>query len=192
MRMLDRLRNGLARLRGRLGLGPAPLAADDIRRLGARLRHAGLEPDIEELADLLWLMGRIGQPEPTALKRPGKRAGSVVSDRDQMPPRTDASGTGRPSPTSEPPPAARQHRAAAGLLPDAGRAEGRRSGVPVRSPRSHPLPDALEIGRALRPLHRRVASRRERRLDEETTVSRYADQGIAGEALLTPVLRPAL
>lgn len=66
MQMLERLRNRLARLCVRLGLGPAPLSADDVRRLRARLGHAGLEPDTEELADLLWLMGRIARPEPSA------------------------------------------------------------------------------------------------------------------------------
>jgi formylglycine-generating enzyme required for sulfatase activity len=191
MQMLERLRNRLARLCVRLGLGPAPLSADDVRRLRARLGHAGLEPDTEELADLLWLMGRIARPEPSAPARTGKPDRPSVSDKGQVPPQTDAAGSVPPSPTDEPGRITQPRRDSAGLLPDAGRAEGRRSGVPVRSPRPHPLPDALEIGRALRPLHRRVASRRERRLDEETTVNRYADQGVADDALLIPVLRPA-
>ena len=192
--MQDLLRHWLARLGARLRPGPAPLCDDDIRRLRTKLGRAGLDPSTEELADLLWLAARIGRPEPAAGAAPARGHGDRTATADKA-----DKGAGKhavrdpnqPRQSRKPPRQPRRGRDSARLLPDAGGAAGRRSGVPVRAPRVHPLPNGLEIGRALRPLHRRIPSRREQRLDEESTVNQYADQRAGGDAVLAPVMRPA-
>jgi hypothetical protein len=72
-----------------------------------------------------------------------------------------------------------------GLAPD-GCLGGTVGGLPLRVPAAQALPGALQLGRALRPLMRRVASRTLLQLDEEETVCRIAD-----EQIWMPVLAPA-
>ncbi|MFO5475371.1 MAG: SAV_2336 N-terminal domain-related protein [Dolichospermum sp.] len=59
-------------------------------------------------------------------------------------------------------------------------------GVPFKSPAVAALPNALEIGRSLRPLMRKVPSRIEFVLDEENTAQQIAENDV-----WIPVLKPA-
>ncbi|MDB9490520.1 formylglycine-generating enzyme family protein [Dolichospermum circinale CS-534/05] len=59
-------------------------------------------------------------------------------------------------------------------------------GVPFKSPAVAALPNALEIGRSLRPLMRKVPSRIKFVLDEENTVQQIAENDV-----WIPVLKPA-
>jgi formylglycine-generating enzyme required for sulfatase activity len=169
----------------------APLSAEDIERFRALLHRAGLEPDVEELADVLWLAARTAPPPE---RRTPAGAGQT--------PRSEAAATGSRQTSPDETAEAHQHgagerqtapapQAAARLLPNTAGRPGGRSATPIRAPRAHPLPDGLALGRSLRPLHRRVPSRRDQRLDEDATVTLFAEQGASGHALLTPVLRPA-
>ncbi|GCL37714.1 hypothetical protein SR1949_28250 [Sphaerospermopsis reniformis] len=60
------------------------------------------------------------------------------------------------------------------------------SGVPFKAPAVAALPNALEIGRSLRPLMRKVPSRIKFVLDEENTVQQIAENDV-----WIPVLKPA-
>jgi formylglycine-generating enzyme required for sulfatase activity len=60
------------------------------------------------------------------------------------------------------------------------------SGVPFKSPAVAALPNALEIGRSLRPLMRKVPSRIKFVLDEENTAQQIAENDV-----WIPVLKPA-
>jgi formylglycine-generating enzyme required for sulfatase activity len=60
------------------------------------------------------------------------------------------------------------------------------SGVPFKAPAVAALPNALEIGRSLRPLMRKVPSRIQFVLDEENTVQQIAENDV-----WIPVLKPA-
>src|SRR5579859_882948 len=62
---------------------------------------------------------------------------------------------------------------------------GQAVGRPFRAPVAAALPNALGLGRALRPLAWRVGSRAEAELDESATVQR-----IAAEKIWSPVFRP--
>jgi hypothetical protein len=59
-------------------------------------------------------------------------------------------------------------------------------GVPFKSPAVAALPNALEIGRSLRPLMRKVPSRIKFVLDEENTAQQIAENDV-----WIPVLKPA-
>ncbi|MFM6783252.1 MAG: formylglycine-generating enzyme family protein, partial [Dolichospermum sp.] len=59
-------------------------------------------------------------------------------------------------------------------------------GIPFKSPAVAALPNALEIGRSLRPLMRKVPSRIKFVLDEENTAQQIAENDV-----WIPVLKPA-
>jgi hypothetical protein len=153
-----------------------------IGRLLDVLSAAGEDTDARDVADALWLAAHLS---------PGRNPASTTG-----PPAPEgASGSARPAPfpqgPAEPPP--EPEPAAGPPAPGAGRltvAPARtgapRAATPVRLPAVPALPQAHAITRALRPLRRRVPSRRWAVLDEEATVDRVTDTG-----LWLPVLRPA-
>ncbi|MFD8412820.1 SAV_2336 N-terminal domain-related protein [Streptomyces sp. NPDC059650] len=160
---------------------PAP---PEIRDLAGLLRAAGLDPSAEELADALWLAGRIGPPAPAAAPAGAARPPRRPAPRDQPPPEEG------PPPAVHPPEdpvrlyAARLRGAAAedpAALPGG-------AGVPVRVPGAAALPRILEIQRALRSLqrHRPPGPPTRLVLDEPAT----AEASARALGLVIPVLRP--
>ncbi|MEV0409856.1 SAV_2336 N-terminal domain-related protein [Streptomyces sp. NPDC050448] len=161
---------------------PVPAA---IRDLAALLRAAGLDPTAEELADALWLAGRIGPPGPAA------------PDRDRTaPPRRPRTAGDAPPPEQEPvqpepepedPVRLYASRVLGTVAEDAAEFPGG-AGVPVRVPGAAALPRILEIQRALRALqrHRPPGPPTRLVLDEPAT----AEASARALGLVIPVLRP--
>ncbi|CAM5376947.1 hypothetical protein SALBM311S_03274 [Streptomyces alboniger] len=165
-----------------------------VARLSAVLAAAAgtTEPTPRELAELLWLAGKLdgaegaptsseGEPRPA---RPAPDAPAVV------PP---------PRPASEPPPRppdpspATHHDGRVPLLlptPAASAPGANGGGTHLLAPAPPMLHHPLALQRALRPLKRTVPSQRARVLDERATADRIARLGAHPEAWM-PVLRPA-
>ena len=166
-----------------------------ISSLIAALRGLEIEPSAEEVADAVWLALHMwGPPRDPASERSDSGA---------------ARGEKEPEPGPEP--GSRQapkDRAGGGTIqqeaddslteaerrwslhvsrPQQGARATAGSATPIRSPAAQALPGALDLNRALRPLMRRVPSRRLTIFDEEATAGRIAEEG-----LWVPVLRPAL
>lgn len=132
-----------------------------------RLRRAGVSPTARELAEAIWLAGRLdvaalaerpATPLPAAAE-PGEASPSLASGGIPPPPGTAVVAV--PSATGS------------GLV----------SGFPVRSPAAPVLPNARRLQRALRPLRRRVGDPRHPVLDEVATA-----QAVAGTGVWAPVL----
>ncbi len=156
-----------ARRRADAGLEPR------IRQLLTVLHRAGLEPTAIELADVLWLAAQLSptpSPAPASAPAPDPtQAGQDVTPK-------AAQDT---KPATVPPADASRHRDGspqAALYPHAGSLGGGLAARPFRAPAVPLLPNALNLGRALRPLHRKRPSRTHRVLDEEATVQRIAEQ----------------
>ncbi|MFG2880131.1 SAV_2336 N-terminal domain-related protein [Streptomyces sp. NPDC048337] len=164
-----------------------PALPPGIRELAALLRRAGLDPSAEELADALWLAGRIRRPGPA---EPGTR------EQAPEPERETEERAGPPEepvrPEAEPEDPVRLH------VPGARRADGTEAepsgeppgerAVPVRVPGAAALPRILEIQRALRALqrHRPPGPPTRMVLDEEAT----AEATARALGPVIPVLRP--
>ncbi|MET9322520.1 SAV_2336 N-terminal domain-related protein [Streptomyces sp. NPDC003038] len=152
-----------------------------IRELAALLRAAGLDPTAEELADALWLAGRISPPGRTG---PATPAPAREPEHDE-PPGQPAQPARVEAETEDPvrlyAPGARRSADAEVELPGV-------SGVPVRVPGAAALPRILDIQRALRALqrHRPPVPPTRMVLDEPAT----AEASARALGLVIPVLRP--
>lgn len=161
---------------------------DKLARAIAVLHGAGFEPTPEELADALWLARRRAVLEdavgslPSRPDRPERQPPSPQPPVDQPPTEPPKGG---PLPPPPPEPEGAVHPYARPLPGPAGPTEDVRA-TPFRAPAVPMLPEALRLGRALRPLKRRVPSRVQVTLDEDDTVQRIAEQ-----ALWLPVFRPS-
>ncbi|MFD7079191.1 SAV_2336 N-terminal domain-related protein [Streptomyces sp. NPDC059918] len=168
---------------GRCAQAPPVPAA--LRDLAGLLRAAGLDPTAEELADALWLAGRIGPAGPAG---PGR-------GRPAPPRRTRAPGGAAPAeeeavpsePDPEDPVRLYASRVLGAVAEDAAGFPGG-AGVPVRVPGAAALPRILEIQRALRALqrHRPPGPPTRLVLDEPAT----AEASARALGLVIPVLRP--
>ncbi|WP_053691781.1 SAV_2336 N-terminal domain-related protein [Streptomyces sp. WM6372] len=164
--------------------GPAPVPAA-LRDLAGLLRAAGLDPTAEELADALWLAGRIA---PTGSAAPGR-------DRTAPPRRPRKAGEAppaeeepvRPEPEPEDPVRLYASRVLGAVAEEAAEFPAG-AGVPVRVPGAAALPRILEIQRALRALqrHRPPGPPTRLVLDEPAT----AEASARALGLVIPVLRP--
>ncbi|WP_405699512.1 SAV_2336 family protein [Streptomyces sp. NBC_01383] len=195
---------------------PEPYDGELLQTLVARLRGAGLDPDVEQLCDALWLArwtGAPGAPEedpgesgamPPDARLPEGQTNPGPVDRagaDGSP----AADTGRPDEDRE----AGDGPAGDGLIalhpvPDPARGGGRRdegapparrrSGAEPRAtelalgvPAAPVLPAPLELTRALRPLQRyRPVSAPLRRVLDETAT---ADRSARAGGMIMPVFR---
>ncbi|MFD0266809.1 SAV_2336 N-terminal domain-related protein [Streptomyces sp. NPDC127106] len=162
---------------------PAP-APPEIRDLAGLLRTAGLDPSAEELADALWLAGRIGPPGPASAPagatRPVRRPG-----RQDEPPPEDGTPPAGPGPDD---PVRLYAARLRSTVAEEAAAFPSGAGVPVRVPGAAALPRILEIQRALRSLQRHRPPGRPTRLvlDEPAT----AEASARALGLVIPVLRP--
>ncbi|AVH61154.1 hypothetical protein C4B68_13015 [Streptomyces dengpaensis] len=175
-----------------------PSGGDPIAELIARMRQMGLDPDVGQLCDTLWLArwssppsareGEQGRARPSGAARPG--AGSAPA-----PERPDARDAvpGPPVPGPEP---RQDGRGAAersvALYPasrdGAPRGLGRGAmALPIGVPAAPAFPAPLELQRALRPLqgYRTAAPPLRTTLDEAATAERSARAG----GLVLPVFR---
>ncbi len=147
-----------------------------------KLDEANAKFDPLQLAEILWL----AQFAPRVETWPELADLSTQREQPKEQPESEPS-----NPIGSPPPA--KDRKAKQLF-----AKSQTTGagtVPARSvrvPDVSPLPDALAVGRALRPLRRRVASRWDFRLDEDATVEASAEASSPKFTALVPVMRPAL
>lgn len=143
------------------------------------MRKAGIEMDVTELAESLWL-ARIARLASGAAGRGA--ASDATGEADSAGQQQPAEAASAPAKAAE----ARSRTTAAYASRDAG-AEGIPAAellLPAASPLSNPA--AAAIGRALRPLARRRASRGDLLFDEEATADASGETGV-----VTPVFRPA-
>ncbi|WP_182909078.1 TIR-like protein FxsC [Microbispora sp. H13382] len=132
-------------------------------RVSEILAEAGAPVSPRELAEVIWLALHLRDAPPGDLE--GGKGGA------------DGLGPGKGTPPEE--------RTAPQLVRD-GRAELRMragdghegAGTPVRVPAAPLMNDVLSLQRALRPIKRRVPSRRRDLLDEEATAERIAETGV--------------
>jgi hypothetical protein len=171
-----------------------------IDRFITALRELGLEPDLDELVDVLWLAQQLPPPQatrgPSAPITSGDENQGTASTKAATPSAQDGTaGLGEEWPraipkVSEPQGWIKKGVSAAVRLPSLPSAPGDggapSAGLPFRAPAAAALPAALEIARALRPLQRRVASQRVLHLDEVATARRSLE-----EKRWTPVFRPS-
>ena len=140
----------------------------------AELAKAGLQPSVNELADVLWFASQIASaPLPT---RPLSAArGSEAKPGSETAAQDPRKGDERPQPEG-PGSRLQTDEQSHPVYPRTGGAAGGHSARPVHSPAVTALPNVLAIGRSLRPLHRKVASRTRLRLNEEATAERAAER----------------
>ncbi|MEM8637788.1 MAG: SAV_2336 N-terminal domain-related protein [Cyanobacteria bacterium P01_G01_bin.54] len=165
-----------------------------MKQLLQRLVQSGLDLGDEEIADAIWLAQHLGptiasrpQPEPEAetLDLPPQFASEGESRSLESEPEPSASVDSAP----EPQPSVPAFPADAVRSPGLSEVEERdrtSPGLPFRAPASAALQNPLELGRALRPLMRKVPSRTATILDSAATLEQIAEQQI-----WQPVLQPA-
>ncbi len=143
------------------------------------MHRAGHELDTTELAEALWL-ARLIRPK-AGTRRAGQSDDSPEAD----------DGAARQPVAESATEAGRQTGEKARTKSVYGKGDEAEEGIPAAElllPAASPLsnPAAAAIGRSLRPLARRRASRRDRQFDEEATAQASGETG-----LLLPVFRPA-
>jgi type VI secretion system protein ImpC len=164
--------------------------SERLMSLLAGLRNVRMNLAAEDVADVLWLAPYLaGSGVVAASPRAGRigPAEGARSSHSTAPPEPPTVEPAAPLPVPLDPRAGRSrgdHRGAI-YLPAPGSAPSG-GGRPVQVPTGSPLPGSLALARSLRPLRRRVASRKRVDLDVEQTVRRVAE-----ERLWLPALRPA-
>ena len=159
-----------------------------ISRLLDALNKIGLNPDGEEIADILWLalQMRISEPDRVhqdQVNQPDSQEASssdnLGSDSEIVPP--------QPQPQKRTPAPVKKTTPSAPLYTNnIGTSSGEQGSLTFKTPSAPSLQQPLQLGKALRPLMRRVQSRTETVLDEVATAERIAE-----EKILVPVLKPA-
>ncbi|MFI9614595.1 SAV_2336 N-terminal domain-related protein [Streptomyces sp. NPDC052023] len=162
---------------------PAGAMSDALAALVARLRDAGVVPDVEELADALWLARHLpgaDRPRDPASAAPPYAAPAPAADAHRMSASAGAYGTVTAGSPERQPDGARLFAPV-----PAGDSAGVRA-APVSAPAAPVLPEPLALQRGLRPLQRYRAPVRPvpRTLDERATAEQAAESGI-----VLPVLR---
>lgn len=163
------------------------------------LRAAGFDFTADEVADILWLAAYVDKPVPNAPEKAEGAAatrGDAAGSQDQGggASRGAGAGTGSAPITSAATVVSQELTAGSTNLypmqaahPAAG---GSVRARPFHTPAVHALPGALGLGRALRPLKRRMPSRTRFGLDETATADRIAESQIAGLGDWAPVTIP--
>jgi hypothetical protein len=151
-----------------------------VQLLADVLDGVGLEPGELEILDVLWLARHV-TPAPAMDERDQSVAEVLTPATSAGPEYSEPQAQQTPArPVLADTPAL--HQAPYGEIPES---SGGRA-MTVRAPGVPALADQLQLGRALRPLKRRVDSRHREILDEEATAHRVAEEG-----LWIPVMRPA-
>jgi hypothetical protein len=145
-----------------------------IERLQTVLTEAELPTTGRELAEILWLAGHL--PEPTESPERGTHHRPPGEAEPERAPESSTRPAVRdPQPEQERRPAGSRYELHAPSAPGEDGADARG----VLAPAAPMLGDVLQAQRALRPLKRRVPSRRRDVLDEEATAAFIADQPAA-------------
>jgi formylglycine-generating enzyme required for sulfatase activity len=157
------------------------LTDESIGKLWAFLKHAQLELDAEEIADLLYLAVQMGDVNKTSattkpVEETQTKTTTTEPEETQLPP--------------TPPPAIPEpaQPAASVNLPsssDDTQSQSPSDSIPFKTPAAPGLRNQLALARALRPLMRKVSSRTKKILDTEETVTQFAENRI-----LIPVFKP--
>ncbi|MEH2039404.1 formylglycine-generating enzyme family protein [Nostoc sp.] len=159
-----------------------------IAKLIACLEEVGLEVNAEEIGDILWLANQMQQAAPEPVKT------EQLHEKPIQPftPISPTSGNAASTEPSSSTPLKKEPTVSAYLsdvIPESG-SSGESSltpeGLPFKSPAAPALRNSLALARALRPLMRKVPSRIEFVLDEESTARQIAEY-----QLWSPVLQPA-
>jgi len=159
-----------------------------IPKLIARLKQAGLELNAEEIADILWLANQMqpAAPQPVQTEQQCEQPIQITTPTPPNPvkplPTKDSSFT---PPQKKPTVPAYS----SDTIPESSPSEAsspKPEGLPFKAPAAPALRDALALGRALRPLMRKVPSRIEFVLDEEATARQIAEY-----QAWSPILQPA-
>lgn len=172
---------------------PASLPRSALRLLRDALGRAGLPAGDEEFLDALWLARVVpsGPAAPLATALAGRDealsppAGTTADGEERDGAGTAAAGADTGMAAGEEPDAAAPAGGdgpvpAVGTVPLHGgpSAEGNGKRPAAWTPGSRALRQELRLGRALRPLKRRIPSDRDTELDEAATVTAQADTGI--------------
>jgi formylglycine-generating enzyme required for sulfatase activity len=145
---------------------------EDIAAFAELAKAVGIQLCAEDVMDILWLASQTG-PLPPPVQRPPQQAEDTdtvtVVEGEDLPPlseRIPLRPRGQDTPAQE---------------------TNRRSsrGMPIAVPAAPALRTQLALGRALRPLMRKVAALNRTYLDEEATATQIAEQEV-----WLPVLRP--
>ncbi|MFM7367162.1 MAG: hypothetical protein ACKO2Z_05005 [Sphaerospermopsis kisseleviana] len=173
-----------------------------INRLIRLLEQLELDMSAEDIADALWLANQIKLPsaiasvdEVTQSNQSSQTTANILPNKTK--PSTSATFENSGSSTEEKPeaPTAKAYtkddidsKLSSNSIekPTPEKPTPSSSGVPFKAPAVAALPNALEIGRSLRPLMRKVPSRIKFVLDEENTVQQIAENDV-----WIPVLKPA-
>ena len=156
--------------------------SEGIGELWTLLKHARLELDAEEMADLLWLAVQMGEVEKTIAQElpveetETKTIKTVIDKTPPLPP--------TPSPAIPEP---IQPQASVNLPSEDDKTQSQSASktLPFKTPAAPGLRKKLALARALRPLMRKVSSRTQHILDEEKTVNQFAENRI-----LIPEFKP--
>lgn len=150
-----------------------------IERAIAILQEAGFKFTATELADIFWLAVHIDSSQQQSHQQPAKSATALHQ------PKPDSSN--KPVSTSnsqatELPATSNNEPSSSVVLPPSpvqkpSPAENSEA-IPIKIPAAKALRNSLALGRALRPLMRKVPSSTEKILDEEATVQRFAEDQI--------------
>lgn len=147
-------------------------------RFAALLQAAPLGLTAEEIADVLWLARRMDAPQPREVPRPESVEGREDKALQRIDrPRDDQATDDRPIAPAPP--------VVDAALPGPSPSQAAPKGIPFRAPTAAAIPDALGVGRALRPFRRRVAAPSRAVLDEAATARFVADTGV-----WTGIMRP--
>ncbi|OBQ40142.1 MAG: hypothetical protein AN485_05030 [Anabaena sp. MDT14b] len=170
-----------------------------MNRLIKLLQHLELDMSAEEIADAIWLANQIKLPlaitSVDEVTQPNQISQTEIS---KLPQREsdqnlDASDDSTVENTQETTAKAYTKNGVDSISQSnytekstSEKSKPASSGVPFKSPAVAALPNALEIGRSLRPLMRKVPSRIKFVLDEENTAQQIAENDV-----WIPVLKPA-
>ena len=165
--------------------------SEGIGELWSLLKQAQLQLDAEEIADLLWLAVQMDEVEKTSAsdstpEEPAEKTQTTTIT-------TQSEETTALPPTSTPAnPESLQKPAASVKLPSASnrsddktQSQSASESIPFKAPAAPALRNKLALGRALRPLMRKVSSRTRKILDAEETVTQFAENRI-----LLPKFKP--
>lgn len=148
---------------------------ETVARLVNYLEQKGLLKSLalrdEDIADTLWLALRMGAKEtPSEEER-------ITPGATTVPP-TTSGGTieGKPKVTTSEEPSVNIYTPDTETQPEETALES--AGLPFQIPAAPALPNKLAVGRALRPLKRKMPSPTRKIVDVEATVTRIAEQGI--------------
>ncbi|MET7696614.1 SAV_2336 N-terminal domain-related protein [Streptomyces sp. NPDC005485] len=162
-----------------------------VDRFAALLGRAGggARPNSVELAELLWLAGKMSPGDP--VPEEARPATLATPDAPAPPQPASAQPDPQPAPTPPPAPAPRLPASRVPLRLPGGRDADDPAGsfTTLLAPAPPMLSHPLALQRTLRPLKRRVPAPVGQELDEEATAHRIAGLGAAPQWWL-PVLRP--